>query len=145
MSASTNQAVRYWSYSRGFFSQTFSFLSQWKWTCFYLCGSITIEIRAWQHPSAGPLIWERHPTAQLCPVHSCRGSAAPQMQGRLFPHPIASKNDYLSPLQSPAGSSFCLDAWLAVPALDVTPAPSDPLHHLLHVSSCSGDEHLLTL
>lgn len=50
-----------------------------------------------------------HPTAQLCPVHSCRGSAALQVQGRLFPHPMVSKHDYLSSLKSP---SFCLDAWL---------------------------------
>lgn len=72
-----------------------------------------LEILAWQywqHPSAGPLVWERHPTGQLCPVHSCRGSAAPQVQGRLFPHPMVLKQDYQRSLQSPAGSSFCLDA-----------------------------------
>lgn len=99
-----------------------------------------LDWQYWQHPCAS-MGWERHLTAQLCPVHSCKSSAALQVQGRLFPHPIASKHDYLSSLQSPAGSSFCLDAWLAVPALDMTPAASDPLRHLLHASSCSGDEH----
>lgn len=125
----------------------FSFLSQWKWTCFYLCGPITSRntcLAILEMHIAGPFVWER----PYSPAVSCaqlQGQHCPQVQGRLFPHLTASKHEYLSSQKSSAGSSFCLDVWLAVPALDVTPAPSDPLHHLLHVSSYSRDEHLLTL
>jgi len=86
-----------------------------------------LEILAWQHwqhASAGPLVCEGHPAAQPCPVHSCRSLAACRVQGRLLPNPIVSKHDYLSYLQSPASSSFCLAASLAVPALNMAPALS---------------------
>lgn len=47
-----------------------------------------LEILAWQywqHPSAGSLVWERHPTGQLCPGHSCRG--CPPSAGQAIPTP----------------------------------------------------------
>lgn len=128
-------------------SQTFSFLSQWKWTCFFAAQSPSrntcLPIPA--TPICWPLGLGKTPYSPALSCAQLRGSGAPQVQGRLFPHPVVSKHDYLSSLQSPAGSSFRRDAWLAAAALDIAPAPSDPLHHLLCVSSCSRGEHLLTL